>query len=69
MVKIRTENKWISREKMMNIAIIGAGFIAGVHAKSILASGNYIHTVVSNIPSQAAEFAAFFNAKEWKTDY
>lgn len=54
---------------MMNIAIIGAGFIAGVHAKSILASGNYIHTVVSNIPSQAAEFAAFFNAKEWKTDY
>ena len=38
-------------------------------AKFILGSWHYIHTVVSNIPSQAAEFAAFFNAKEWKTDY
>ena len=62
--EIRTENKWISREKMMNVAIIGAGFIAGVHARTILATGNFIHTVVSNIPTQAAEFAVFFNAME-----
>ena len=53
----------------MNIAIIGAGFIAGVNARTILATGNNIHTVVSNITAQAEEFAANYNAKEWKTDY
>lgn len=54
---------------MKNIAIIGAGFIAKVHAAAILAAGNTVYSAVSNIESQAREFAAACNAVEWRTDY
>lgn len=53
----------------MRVAIIGAGFIAGVHAEELLHLGHEIVRVIDHNLSNAESFARKWNAQSFSTNY